>query len=55
MNFTPLCPGYDRAVAIASLPEKIRGYGHVRAAAAEAVAQEREALLAPAASAARAA
>ena len=33
------------AVKLASLPEKIRGYGHVREAHAEAVATEREALL----------
>ncbi len=34
------------AVRIASLPERIRGYGHVREQHAEAVAKEREALLA---------
>ncbi len=48
-------PGYERAVAIASLPDRIRGYGHVRAAAAEAVAKEREDLLRGAMPAARAA
>ena len=37
--------GYEHGVRIASLPEKIRGYGHVRAACADAVAVEREALL----------
>ena len=37
--------GYERAVSIASLPDKIRGYGHVRAASADAVAKEREELL----------
>ena len=36
---------YDLAVKLASLPEKIRGYGHVREASAVAVAKEREALL----------
>jgi indolepyruvate ferredoxin oxidoreductase len=36
------------AVKLASLPDKIRGYGHVREAHAERVAQERQALLAPA-------
>jgi indolepyruvate ferredoxin oxidoreductase len=35
---------YDLAVRLAALPEKIRGYGHVRAAAAAAVAGEREIL-----------
>ncbi|MFM1989848.1 MAG: hypothetical protein RJA99_2805 [Pseudomonadota bacterium] len=34
------------AVRLASLPEKVRGYGHVREQHAEAVATEREALLA---------
>ena len=34
------------AVRIASLPEKIRGYGHVREEHAAAVAPERERLLA---------
>jgi indolepyruvate ferredoxin oxidoreductase len=36
--------GYERAVRIASLPERIRGFGHVRAAAAAAAASERAAL-----------
>ncbi|WP_374498806.1 DUF6537 domain-containing protein, partial [Zoogloea sp.] len=34
------------AVEIASLPEGIRGYGHVKAAAMHSVAQQRKALLA---------
>ena len=34
------------AVALAALPEKIRGYGHVRAATVAATAPERDALLA---------
>jgi len=34
------------AVKLASLPERVRGYGHVREQHAEAVAKEREALLA---------
>ena len=34
------------AVRLASLPEKVRGYGHVREQHAQAVAKEREALLA---------
>ena len=38
----------DTLVALAALPQKIRGYGHVRQAAADAVAQERAALLAAA-------
>jgi indolepyruvate ferredoxin oxidoreductase len=33
------------AVRIASLPEKVRGYGHVRHAHAETAAKERDALL----------
>ena len=33
------------AVKLASLPERVRGYGHVREQHAEAVAKEREALL----------
>ena len=37
---------YASAVALAKLPEKVRGYGHVRAAQAQAVAPERERLLA---------
>jgi indolepyruvate ferredoxin oxidoreductase len=37
--------GYDTAVAIASLPSKIRGYGHVKKANADAAAVERETLL----------
>ncbi len=36
---------YDTAVAIASLPERIRGYGHVRKASADAVAPDRERLI----------
>jgi indolepyruvate ferredoxin oxidoreductase len=47
--------GYERAVCIASLPDRIRGYGHVRAAAAEAVARERADLMRAATPAARAA
>ena len=47
--------GYERAVSIASLPDRIRGYGHVRAASADAVATEREVLLRAAMPAARAA
>jgi indolepyruvate ferredoxin oxidoreductase len=35
----------DRAVALASLPEDIRGYGHVKEAAMESVAARRETLL----------
>jgi len=35
----------DRAVALASLPEEIRGYGHVKEAAMERVALRREELL----------
>jgi indolepyruvate ferredoxin oxidoreductase len=34
------------AVRLASLPEKVRGYGHVRERHAQAVAAERDALLA---------
>ena len=34
------------AVKLASLPERVRGYGHVRERHAQAVAKEREALLA---------
>jgi indolepyruvate ferredoxin oxidoreductase len=34
------------AVKLASLPEKVRGYGHVREQHAEAMKLEREALLA---------
>jgi indolepyruvate ferredoxin oxidoreductase len=34
------------AVKLMSLPEKVRGYGHVRERHAEGVAKEREALLA---------
>ncbi len=37
--------GYELAVSLASLPERIRGFGHVREASARAVAAEREALL----------
>jgi indolepyruvate ferredoxin oxidoreductase len=47
--------GYDLAVKLASLPEKIRGFGRVRAASASAVASEREALVVATAPAARAA
>jgi indolepyruvate ferredoxin oxidoreductase len=36
---------YDSAVSIASLPSKIRGYGHVRKASADTAAVERERLL----------
>ena len=36
---------YDNAVAIAALPTKIRGYGHVKQANADAAATERERLL----------
>ena len=35
----------DRAVALASVPEEIRGYGHVKEAAMARAAQRREALL----------
>jgi indolepyruvate ferredoxin oxidoreductase len=35
----------DRAVALASLPEEIRGYGHVKEAAMEKAAARREELL----------
>jgi indolepyruvate ferredoxin oxidoreductase len=48
-------PGYDLAVKLASLPERIRGFGHVREASAVAVDREREALLGAASPAARAA
>ncbi|MBL8487807.1 MAG: indolepyruvate ferredoxin oxidoreductase family protein, partial [Rhodocyclaceae bacterium] len=34
----------EAAVKLAALPEKVRGYGHVKAAAAEAAAKEREEL-----------
>ena len=47
--------GYERAVRIASLPDRIRGYGHVRAVSADAVAKEREELLDAALPVARAA
>jgi len=36
---------YPAAVALAALPDKIRGYGHVRRASADAAAVERERLL----------
>ncbi|MFZ9408201.1 MAG: indolepyruvate ferredoxin oxidoreductase family protein, partial [Burkholderiaceae bacterium] len=36
---------YDTALAIANLPEKIRGFGHVRQAGADSVAATREQLL----------
>ena len=36
---------YQTAVALASLPEKIRGFGHVKLAAVEAVRREQSALL----------
>ncbi len=36
---------YDSAVAIAALPTKIRGYGHVKQASADTTAAERERLL----------
>jgi indolepyruvate ferredoxin oxidoreductase len=48
-------PNYDLAVKLASLPEKIRGFGHVREASAVAVAKERETLLGKAARAPKAA
>jgi indolepyruvate ferredoxin oxidoreductase len=35
----------DKAVALASLPEHIRGYGHIKEAAMKQVAQQRETLL----------
>jgi len=35
----------DRAVALASLPEQIRGYGHIKAAAMDKAAQRRQELL----------
>jgi indolepyruvate ferredoxin oxidoreductase len=35
----------DAAVKLAHLPEKIRGYGHVRMAAARALEAEREGLM----------
>jgi indolepyruvate ferredoxin oxidoreductase len=41
----PLSQPLDTLIALAALPQKIRGYGHVRQAAADAVAQERAALL----------
>jgi len=47
--------GYDLAVKLASLPERIRGFGHVREASAVAVAAEREALLGAGSAAVRAA
>jgi len=47
--------GYDLAVKLASLPERIRGFGHVREASAVAVAAEWEALLGAGSAAARAA
>jgi indolepyruvate ferredoxin oxidoreductase len=40
---------HANAVQLASLPDKIRGYGHVREAHAQRVANERSALLAPSA------
>jgi indolepyruvate ferredoxin oxidoreductase len=36
---------YEVAVALASLPERIRGFGHVKQHNVEAVAVERDALL----------
>jgi indolepyruvate ferredoxin oxidoreductase len=41
----PSAPAYDTACAIAALPAKVRGYGHVRQASADAVATERSRLL----------
>ena len=37
---------HEVAVALASLPERIRGFGHVKQRNVEAVSAEREALLA---------
>jgi len=37
---------YDTAVALASIPEQIRGYGHIRAASIEQTRKQRETLLA---------
>ncbi|MGH8136281.1 MAG: DUF6537 domain-containing protein, partial [Steroidobacteraceae bacterium] len=37
---------YEIAVALASLPERIRGFGHVKQRNVEAVALERDVLLA---------
>ncbi|MNR69407.1 2-oxoacid ferredoxin oxidoreductase [compost metagenome] len=36
---------YDAAVALASLPEKIRGFGHVRARSIEAICGAEQELL----------
>ena len=40
-----LVPQYDAAVALASLPEQIRGYGHVRARSVEQVQASEKGLL----------
>ena len=43
---TPLAQSLDTLVALAALPQKIRGYGHVRETSAAAAAKERAGLLA---------
>ncbi len=43
---TAQAPSLDTLVTLAALPQKIRGYGHVRETSAAAVAKERESLLA---------
>ena len=52
---SPQSQSLDTLVALAALPQKIRGYGHVREAAAQAVATERASLLGAAAPIAKAA
>jgi len=42
----PQAQPLETMIALAALPQKIRGYGHVREAAAEAVTKERASLLA---------
>jgi indolepyruvate ferredoxin oxidoreductase len=46
---SPQAQSLDTLVALAALPQKIRGYGHVRETSAAAVAKERAGLLAAAA------
>jgi len=51
----PQAQPLETMIALAALPQKIRGYGHVREAAAEAVSKERASLLAAALPVAKAA
>ena len=44
----PQAHSLETVIALAALPQKIRGYGHVREASAAAAAQERANLLAAA-------